>query len=225
MIRSRTTALSSLCILLFVTLPLYGAENEARPEFTVRGSLSGAELPAYYHYRTFISIASGVLDDPSPEIRRHFFETSLGLPPKPEVVTAVRKAVLDGSAVLAGNSPSSRSVAVDERGVTNVTVTRPTGSGVRPEDFQNEAAYRQAIQRSEREKARGLGRVIGELEAAMDAQGIALATFHAHITGEMGGSVSMVSSEELTADHHVWQLGQSFEAGRHAGYMSATEGK
>lgn len=216
------TLLVCLTLLLSTTTE-YGAEPGATPEFTVKGSLQGSEIPEYYHYRNFFVIAETALDDSSPEVRKHFFEAKLGLPPKPEVAAAVRKAVEDGWAVLTSKGQQSRRVEVDEN-VTETTVIQSAGS-LHPDDFESDAAYLAAVQRREREEARRLGRVLGELEAALEAADVSVETFHDHIMGEMAASASMISTEELNSDHHIWQIEHSFEVGRHAGYTSAKGSK
>lgn len=211
------------CTLHFPALSLAGAERADRPELVVKDSLKGDELPDYYHYRNFFTIAQAVLDNPSPEIRKHFFETQLGLPPEKGVALAVRQAVERGWAVLTSDGEQSQGIEVDED-TTSTTVTLARRS-LHPGDFPNDEAYMAEVRRREREEARRLGRVLGELEASLEGAGVSLVTFHAHVSGEMAASSSMISSDELTADHHVWQVEHSFEVGRHAGYRSGQGGE
>jgi hypothetical protein len=206
------------CTLLFPALSIAGAERADRPEFVVKDTLKGDELPDYYHYRNFFTIAQAVFEDPSPEIRKHFFETQLGLPPEKGVALAIRQAVERGWAVLTSDGEQSRGIEVDEE-TTSTTFTLARRS-LHPDDFPSDEAYMAEVRRREREEARRLGRVLGDLEATLEVAGVSLATFHAHVTGEMAASSSMLSSDELTADHHVWQVEHSFEVGRHAGYRS-----
>lgn len=210
-------------LLVFTMSSVGGADNPSTPEFKAEEKLTGQEVPTYYQYQAFFMIARTVLDDPNQEVHRHFFEEKLGLPPKPEVALAVRKAVEDGSAVLRRGKREKRATEIRE-GETSRTLMLE-GGALHPDDFGNDVAYRAEVRRRERERARGLGRVLGELEATLEAVDVSLQRVHQHITGDMAATMSMISTDEINADHHVWQVEHSFEAGRHSGYQSTKSGK
>jgi len=205
--------------LLAVVVCAQGPPESAQgpPEFVVRGSLKGADVPEFYRYQTMFHFAHVALEDPDPQFHKYYLKEILGIPPGGEAETVLQKAVEDAWTLLTGNQRPdvTMNFSEDSNAFTVTTKGSPFATPHR-EDFQSDEAFDAEIRRRERVQAHDLGRLVGQLEADLQSTGISLALFHHYVDETLADSMSLIASDDLGPDHQLWQIEQNFEAGRQA---------
>jgi len=202
-----------------VTLVAGVALAQGPPEFAARGSLKGAEVPQFYQYQAVFQFAHETLGDPNAEFRTYYIEQVVGIPAGGAAEELFASAVEDAwDAMRAGHQAQvSVSNSGEEEGTT---VTEEVQTGIERGDYQSDEAYDAAVERQEREQARALGLILGRLEASLEAEGVSLEGLHRYATERLGSRTSLISSDEIGPDHHIFQVEHSFEVGREVGRRS-----
>jgi len=206
-------SLITLC--LFALLAGAFASAQEKPEFTVKSSLKGSDVPEYYLYESFFKIAFEALRQEG-DIREEFLKTRIGVPSGSAIEGLVEAAIVEGYELLTAESSPAVQIGHPAPGVT-VTNTTGTRGALDPKDFESDGAYMAALKERERQQARELGRILGKLEASLEAEGFSTLRLERYVRERLGASTSMISDEDLTVDQHIWQVEQSFESGRQAG--------
>jgi len=193
-----------------------GTAAADRPEFKVKTTLHGQEVPSYNRYHSLFLTAHVLLQD-SDDIREHFLEKMLRIPAGGEAEAAFRVAAEEAFVLLRdGQTPLVSVEETDETSSQTTIVGRPV-KALEPSAFPSEEGYRAEVRRRERLKARQLGRIVGSLEAALEGLGISPAGIEAYVDGRLADSSTLMSSDVLHADHHVFQVQQAFDTGRKLG--------
>jgi hypothetical protein len=202
--------------LMAVALLALPAVAEGPPEFVVKGSLKGSEVPEFYRYKMFFQFAHEALSDPDEDFRRYYLGEVLALPENKQAVALFRVAVEEAWEVITDGQEPEVSMNLSNEGEEAVSVTTSFTTGPKMDDFASEEAYQAASRAQELAEARKIGRVLGELEAAFETEGLSAAGIHRYVSERLAAGTSLIASEELTADHHIFQVEHSFDAAREA---------
>jgi len=193
-----------------------GSAAADRPAFKVKTTLHGQEVPSYNRYHSLFLTAHVLLQD-SDDIREHFLEKMLRIPAGGEAEAAFRLAVEKAFVLLQDGQTPLVSVEENEGSSSQTTIVGRPVEALEPSAFPSEEAYRAEVRRRERLKARQLGLIVGSLEASLEALGISPAGIESYVDGRLADSSTLLSSDVLHAEHHVFQIQQAFDTGRRLG--------
>lgn len=200
-----TSGLIALAIPLLGVLVMGLGAQEATdpPTQPLQHSLSGREMPRYHLVGQFFTMALGPCGAGTEANCRDFL-TDVGLDPKSAASDALRRAMSRFVELEFGPEGLERMGPGGERGT--VLVGRPSEGG---SGGQTEMVGQVSV--DELEKARGLGRIYGELEQALLANGSSLDVIDQYIDRAIAPNTVIHSDLRMDSGHRIWTLDAAFQ--------------
>lgn len=214
---SRFASLLSLAVVLTLATVSSWAEPAEAPEFVPRDSRKGTELPDFYRYQALFQFAHESLADPDEEFRTFYLEKIVGIPAG-EGQEIFEGAVAEAWELLTNGQQPQVTIRRSKDESSTAIETVGGGSGPDRSHFPSDREFDAEIRRGEREKARALGRILGELERSLEEAGVSTAGLHSYADDRLAERTTLTTDREITPDHHLWEVGRAFDLGRQAGY-------